>query len=463
MENNQYKSEWKYNLSRTAFWNECPTHFEIGEEVIHYSKRRVIKYKDGFSNTSHKVLGPDIDAISFLSLTTRGKAYNLFCSLEQSQITSPMIKHFAEQERCNGSYTDPDTGLVLWKRLKTLKNAPTPAGENEYEGAPFEAPNSTYHWLNGGFDSFQRVLEKDGEFFNCLILGVERGICQLSRLDLCVDFSENMMKYVKSSIEKGYYDCKGLHPYGYGWLGGKRMKGPIGRRSEYAKSFEKERLVLHSVYFGNQKNNDKVLFFYDKTEESLNKWDSRWPTSTRIEARLLGRNQENVHIMLEALRSYNDATAGWKVRMKIFVQTIMDVVRFTTKKRVRAHEKGAGIYLAPWWLGLITTLLQASLEEKEIEKMKSLGSSISEPELHMLLRESIKSKNLSRVLKKGKGGKSFQDIEEAARSLCSHMSFRDFYRKVNLQRSLKHPGQRNQIKEIFSKSKSTRVETNQAP
>lgn len=451
----RFKAEWVYDLSHTALWRESPVDFEVGEETVFHCKRRVIKYKDGFSNTSHKALGPDIDAISFLSFITNTKAYNLFCSLEEAQITSPLIKHFAEQERCSANYTDPDTGLILWKRRTVLQKSPSEivkAEESEYEGAPFEVSNSAYYWLNGGFDSFLLMLEKDPDFFNCLIKGVERGICKLSRLDLCVDFSENLMAYVKSSIEKGYYECKGLHPYGFGWLGGKRMAGPVGRGSKYAERFKEELLLLNSVYFGDQKRNDKVVFFYDKGEESFKRSDSRWPSSTRIETRLYGRKEENIPIMIEALSSYNDPNDGWKVRMKLFVEILTSVVRFTTRKRVRAVERNAAGVLAPWWIALITTLLHTSLEEGEIKQMKSLGCSISEPELHSLLHESIKSKNRSALLKRAEDypKNSFERFKVLAEISCDSMDYRTFYRKHNLQRYLKQ-AERHKIKDIFEK------------
>jgi len=212
----------------------------MGGEFVYYCKRRVITYRDSFSNVDHKV---DIDGISFLCL----RSPNLFSALEEKNITSPQVNHFAAQEGCSGNYTDPQTGSLLWRRKKVGEPVKTAVDKSEYDGV--ERPNSVYVWLTGGLDSFLRIKKQNPGFLNCLIQAFKLALCDLTRLDLAVDFSQNIMPYVTSSIEKGYYDCH-LHPYGYGWLGGKSMKGRVGKNSENAERFEKEHLILHTVSFG---------------------------------------------------------------------------------------------------------------------------------------------------------------------------------------------------------------------
>ena len=304
--------------------------------------------------------------------------------------------------------------------------------ENEFDGVPFDTPNSMYVWLNGGLDSFLRIKKQDPGFLSCLIQAFKLGLCDLTRLDLAVDSSKDIMLHVTSSIKKRYYECH-LHPYGYGYLGGEVLEGKIGKNSDYAKQFEKKELKLHTVYFGDQKSRERVVVFYDKREESLTRYDGHWPLNTRVETRLLARSPEQKAKMIAALESYNDPVNGWKLRMQVFVEEVMDTVRFTTKKRLRGAEKTSKSGIAPWWLAFVGTLIQSFIKQNEIEQLSSLDGTIKEPELRSLLITAIKDRDESTNEKKSKKIR-FEEILEKAKSLCDTMSYRTFYRGQNLSR-----------------------------
>ena len=442
-EKKNYRVESSYNLEETQLWRDCPVQFEMGEEFFYYCKRRVIRYRDSFSNVDHKAVGPDIDAISFICFRVKKDTPNVFSALEEKNITSPLVQHFAAQERSSGNYTDPDTGSLLWRKRKVVEPMKKTIDEVEYDGVPFDKPNSVYVWLNGGLDSFLRIMRQDPKFLSCLIKALSLGFCDLTRLDLAVDFSENVMAHVTSSIVKGHYESAS-HPYGYGWLGGRSLRGGVGKKSKNASRFKEEHLILNTVYFGSPKSCDKVVAFYDKSEESLNRFDGRWPLNTRAEVRLLGRTPEIKAEMLEVLKSYNNSTDGWKLRMRVFVEALMGTVRFTTKKRLRGAEKTNKSGVAPWWLAVIGTLTQSFTEQNEIKKFNSLDGTIKEPELHSLLTTALKNRNESNS-EKNENQIKFETILEEAQLLCDKMMFREFYRKKNLHRLFKNKSERDKV------------------
>lgn len=483
-------------MGETPFWGDCPVEFETGEETFFYCKRKVIKYRDSFSNIYHKVLGPDIDSVTFVCVRSKINSSDLFCALEANNVKSPLVEHFAAQERSSGHYTDPKTGCVLWRRRKFAKTVKGARHEDEFDGAPFineenendvsegyaaESREAVYIWMNGGLNTFMRIRELDLEFINCLIRASELGLCEFTRLDLAVDFSQDLMRYVTSSIVKGYYESDS-NPFGYGYLGGralvrraregkknlegtKSLGAPVGKDSELASRFGEEQLTLETLYFGDLKTSSRVIIFYDKREESLKRWDGRWPMSTRIEVRLLARQKckdKNSALIVQALQSYNDAENGWKIRMQLFVNELTDGVRFTTKKRLRGAEKTNNSVTAPWWYAFVGTLTQSFAKKEDIQMIESMGT---EPELHLMLNTALKSRDAS---EQNKINKSKMMLEKA-KLYCETMNFRDFCRKTTFHRVFKDGAERDEQKKIlkplfsaFEKKEKTRKKTERA-
>ena len=282
---------------------------------------------------------------------------NLFSGLLAAGIKSPLIEHFSECEKRSKAYTDPETGLVLWRRVPVFEINPVPGKE---ENNALQAPKMLY-FLAGGFEYFHRLQALDVYFLRGLLTGFRKALCDPYRLDLCADLSYDIMSYVNEAITKGHYESFHRHPYGFGWLGGKRLEAPVGKYSKDFKRFGKEQLCLNTVYFGRPKRSNYVIIFYDKKTERKERGKARWPNKSRIEVRIFASDSESKKQMLDVLETYISDSSGWETRTEIFTRILYNNVKFTISKRNRNQVVNP---IAPWWRSLIGTLIHPLIKQK---------------------------------------------------------------------------------------------------
>jgi len=359
MAKNRYKTILEHQWQDLRYFMEHPIEYEMFQEEYLYVKRVGIKSKDSFSLEGTLLFTPDVDAVSVLQLSSGGS--KLFSRLLAAGIKSPLIEHFSECEEGGKAYTDPETGLVLWRRVPVLKV--NPASEKEEKSA-LQSPKMLYS-LAGGFDYFHRLRALDGDFLRGLLEGLSKGLCDPYRLDLCVDLSYDIMGHVNEAITKGHYESFHRHPYGFGWLGGKRIEGAVGKYSKSFQWFGKEQLCLDTVYFGKPKRNNYVIVFYDKKAERKEREKVRWPNKSRIEVRIFARDSESKKQMLDVLETYISDAPGWEARTAIFTRILYNNVKFTISKRNRNKVINP---IAPWWRSLIGTLIHPLMKQKELKE-----------------------------------------------------------------------------------------------
>ena len=59
--------------------------------------------------------------------------------------------------------------------------------------------------------TFQDILNNNQWFFASLLKGTDAGICNLTRVDMCFDFSEDLMQLVSDNVKKGRVNTFGSH------------------------------------------------------------------------------------------------------------------------------------------------------------------------------------------------------------------------------------------------------------
>lgn len=358
MKKNRYKKIVEHQLEDFRFFLEHPIEYEVFQEEYLYVKRFGIRSKDSFSLGKNLLFTPDVDAVSVLQLSSGDP--NLFTRLLAAGIKSPLIQHFSECEERGEAYTDPETGFILWVRVPVVDFLPESAKENNNITQPIKMLYS----LGGGFDYFHRLLAVDKDFLSGLFEGFRRGLCSPYRIDLCVDCSDDIMSHVNEALTTGHYESFSRHPFGMGWLGGKRIEGPVGKYSANFERFGKEQLKLDTVYFGKPKRNNYVVIFYDKQTERREREKSRWPNKSRIEVRIFARDSESKSRMLNILQTYISDGPGWKKRTEIFCAILYNHVKFTTNKRNRNKNINP---MAPWWRSLLGTLIHPLLKQNPKE------------------------------------------------------------------------------------------------
>ena len=355
MSKSRYKKLLEHQSQDFRYFLEHPIEYEVFQEEYLYVKRVGIKSKDSFSLEGTLLFTPDVDAVSVLQLSSGGS--KLFSRMLEADIKSPLIQHFSECEEIGKAYTDPETGLILWRRVPVL--AINPASGKE-ENSALQSPKMLYS-LAGGFDYFHRLRALDKDFLRGLLAGFRKGLCDPYRLDLCADLSYDIMGHVNEAITKGHYECFHRHPYGFGWLGGKRIEGAVGKYSKSFQWFGKEQLRLDTIYFGKPKRNNYVIIFYDKRTERKEREKARWPNKSRIEVRIFARDSESKRQMLDVLETYISDSSGWETRTEIFTRILYNNVKFTTSKRNRNQFINP---IAPWWRSLIGTLIHPLIKQK---------------------------------------------------------------------------------------------------
>jgi hypothetical protein len=315
---------------------------------------------------------PDLDALSLLELSSESD--RLFTSLVSAGLGSKLINHFAECESSGRDYTDPEADDVLIERV--FRSISQDGGANPPEKV---LDSQTLYKLKHGMRSFRRLLQLDRSFVSNILNGIESGVCKLARVDLCIDLSEDIMPYVAHGIQTGQYKAFGRHPFGFGWLAGERIQGPVGRNTELFKEFKGKMLILDTVYFGNSRKCNEAAVFYNKREERKSRAESSWAPKSRIEVRLYPRTKEIEEIAMSILKSYLDEKDGWRKRIPYFGEVLCRCVLFTTTKRPANPVEVRDV--APWWEELLRALMAGSkdlelpsIEKPEKRKGRPLGS-----------------------------------------------------------------------------------------
>ena len=389
--NSDSSKKKKSNFEQIGSFPDGPTITEIGRESVLFITRDYIEFKDNFSPVKNQMLAPELDALSLLELGS--SSAHLFTSFINAGFKSQLLTHLADCESEGRPYTDMVTNKTLIERALVPKTGASRAEPKQAPSSKREKePLDNLYVLKGGMETFHRILTLDPRFMPVLLSGIKAGLCKPTRVDLCVDLSEDIMPYVSRAISTGHYKSYRRHPYGFGWLGGDRIQDPVGRTSALFKKFGGRQLVLDTVYFGNSDKSKEIAIFYNKRVERREKADERWGNKSRIEVRILVRDDETEKSALALLDSYSDLTSGWKKRISIFGETLCRCVVFTTKGRIGSKSKDlAQDEVAPWWRALLSTLSAARTKgpgKAELSQRKGLEPNVQDKGLLALESES---------------------------------------------------------------------------
>lgn len=149
-------------------------------EIIRYKKTR-ISFNSLHSTKTFSWLGADIDSLNFINFSSQET--NLFCLLQKHGYKSYLIDLFAEAEKKNGSFKDPEFENILVKKSTVIPTNRSKTQSNVYH----------YH-LNGCSLCFHRILELDVLFWPTMIKA-----CNETEFVSLSDHPENIVEYLNGS------------------------------------------------------------------------------------------------------------------------------------------------------------------------------------------------------------------------------------------------------------------------
>lgn len=243
------------------------------ETTILHSKRTKIVFSSLSNPIPWSWHSPDIDSINTLYFQSNEEW--LFTTLLKHGYDSSLIRYFAECENLNQKLKDPNLDDILIEKNH---------GQGK-KGA--EASNNWYYYLNGGNTIFNRILKLDPDFWLKILEACQKtAFLTLTEIHLRADCSNNLMKYISPSIQKGHYESSGLKVHGFYELNGKREHGPLGKRSSNFKTIKDQHLKIYNLYFGNREYVPISFLLYDKGDQIFETQGFIEDVGTRIELRI---------------------------------------------------------------------------------------------------------------------------------------------------------------------------------
>ena len=240
----------------------------------------------GHASKVSEIRTSELDAVSLLFLTFNSapnqslrdwlaRGQNLFKTLEKCSITSLLIAHFAKCESESRAYSDPSSGKKLFMKgyIKDKRSPGSVEGAMSKTVSVVSSSDSliTQYRLSGGMSTFHNIVGYDADFFPAILKGINDNICKITRLDMCIDFSEDIMGLVSDNVKKGRVSSFGSNLKGYGYVNGNPFSNEfVGRRSSFYNQFKEAncKFSLQTLYCGHPRNTPCVLVFYDKRLES---------------------------------------------------------------------------------------------------------------------------------------------------------------------------------------------------
>lgn len=365
---NLFLKEKSLQLNLTKAQTVTFEHVKIVVDSKEVVTRNRLSYKTGLSRYVKDIYLPEVDALGVLRVES--PVSKLFKELKEKGLDSYLIDVFAGYEEKGMPYLDPQTGELLFESYKVETKAGLGSGRDLL----------TYHQryrMHGGSGHFYRIMDLDRMFFKKLLEGMNLGLCSISRIDMCLDLTENIMYHIAEHIKQGTYAVSSRKVHMFGYIGGKRYNGQIGKYTKIQQSgdLEKKKVEIETVYFGMLKNSSRVAVFYDKEaeERSESTRSSLNDVKSRIEVRVApGPLDEKLREdMKEFLSSYYDEIKGWKKRLIIYATHLLNVVQFTNIKNC-SLKKEKRWELADWYRNtfelFVTALVDTTPEEEELKE-----------------------------------------------------------------------------------------------
>jgi hypothetical protein len=287
---------------------------------------------------------------------------NLFESLEKAGISSPLISHFAQSKRRDKAYCDVRSDKTLFVKSRFLSH------KHDMK-SKIEASNllTIQYRLSGGMSTFHNIIEYDPDLFPNILKSIDKKLCKITRLDMCIDLSSDIMGLVSENVKKGRVNSFGSHLRGYGVLNGKPFSNEfVGRRSKFYKNFKDDscKLTLETLYCGHRKETPCVLVFYDKELKSRKRHVAHL-AATRVEIRLYsGKDDRYSFIIRKLLESITyKEKMGQFLRHILFTQLLFLHIHFSSVQRGSKFFNSLTNWCS-WWQELFQVNFKACLVEK---------------------------------------------------------------------------------------------------
>lgn len=302
------------------------------------SGRMKLGFKLGFDFDETNIGLAELDALVLLSKDKKGEY--LFSKMVDSGLGSDLVRHLSWCEKNSTPYFLPDPKkeknykeLKIFKRIAYFQSWNKSLRKNE-------SFLDHHYTLNGGMQIYYIINDFDPYFFKNIYLAVRRGLCSVSRMDLCCDYSdENLMKMVSQNVKLGRCHAYQAQIHGIGVLNDNFFSQRVGVNTDLSKVVKHDKsFILDSLYAGNRRYTCCVVYFYNKSEEQRKRRQVLCQNKTRIEVRFFNkekdRKYEKVIIwLLYSLSIPRQDEKGGFIRHLIFTCTLFSHISFETTKQ----------------------------------------------------------------------------------------------------------------------------------
>ena len=293
-----------------------------------------------------------------------------------------LVNHFAECEKRNLEFTDPEYPWEILLRRNTFNFCQQEEEQQKY---------GVYYVVNGGQIAIERIIKLDPKFFVFLsdysflsqqdkgldqqdkgldLLGINY---QMASSDLCLKMTEDIMPRISIDTKKGHVWGGGSHLLAIGKLNDEPFKKRVGRYSNAYKQINKpdSKLDIETLYIGD-KEKPKRTVIYSKKKEVMKKGKSVSTINTHIEMRMnFIANPEyyNANFFRMLFIDYFGPAASYH-RSFLMLNHLYNNMVITTKQRVSAKDpKLFHSCIADWWKDSVISPLQ-DLCDLHIEELR---------------------------------------------------------------------------------------------
>lgn len=345
------------------------------------SSRKALRYRSSTFSGDNTLNVSEIDSLSFASFSVSSSSRNLFTSLCEKGLTSPLIDHFAHCESENLSYTSPYPDRFCGVLFKHDPLSTNPELLSRFFSVPSEdftsPPLFCYQYrINGGMSTFSRIKRLDPSFFECLSRAIDLRLCIIRRLDLCMDCSEDFMPFVSKDVRLGRTSTFKTNIRGFGTLDGSTFSNELlGRQSKMSSAIKKSSSFhLDSLYFGNPRRTNCVVLFYDKKKEQLERKSLSHFGETRIEIRLYSTSRSCkytplMNTLFRCSLSSGESDNSQLLRHLIFTSLLFSHACFTVSQKFSVSSLFSDINnpkWSPWFQDLFFACLNDFFERENI-------------------------------------------------------------------------------------------------
>lgn len=334
------------------------------------------------AHTLHNLLQSEALNVQLTGLTLLDSSCasrNLFSALINAGISSQLISHFAKCESLDRSYT----ALSEERRILFTRDLCQESVYNSRLSTPRYSRLVSHYRLNGGFSSLNWIEKHDFDFFKGLYQAVLRGLCVIKRVDICVNYSKDLMPFISKDVRLGCVTGFRSHLRGNGACDNNPFKDQsIGFRSMAGKTLRSfPDFRVDTLYCGELRANNCVILLNNRREKgacqtglntqkfvssdlshvgTLDNKRHLLQDSTRVKLTLFPRFCKSKDVKLARMLLYTltlrqESGRGQHVRHVIFTSLLFSRIVFTRSRRDRSTPFHGLKRWSSWYCDLFKT------------------------------------------------------------------------------------------------------------